>query len=192
MLDSLYLQCQLNGHVSFLTLFPDSNKYWLFSNTHLQRFLISRHSDHKLVKFKHNLNSGYNSLLFFKTYLRSCKACFCPVSSSYQMTTHVYESTSPFEEPLEKTRRPQASNGNLRQNKLNERNLLNNHGASLHYFPQDTYYRKTKLLLIRCITFSFLCAQTLISIHLSESDCLCRCLNQEAPYRPDGRILMHL
>ena len=30
---------------------------------------------------KDHLNSGYNSSLFFKTLLHSCKACFCPVSS---------------------------------------------------------------------------------------------------------------
>lgn len=61
---------------------------------------------------KDHLSSGYNSLLFFKTLLHSCKVCFCPVSSSQQMMTRGCKSTSPFEEPLGTTHRSQASNGN--------------------------------------------------------------------------------
>jgi len=53
------------------------------------------------------------------------------------MMAYGYESTSPFDEPFDTTHRPELSNGNLRQNKLHKRILLNNHGATLHYFSQE-------------------------------------------------------
>lgn len=66
-LDPFYSQWQLNGHVSLLTTFPDSNKYWLFSNAHLQRLLNSRHNDHK-----HEFQRSFELRLQQFAFLQDC------------------------------------------------------------------------------------------------------------------------
>lgn len=67
---------------------------------------------------KDHLNLGITACFSSQLYCTSCKASVCPVSSLQQVMTQGCESTSPFEEPLETIHKPQASHGNLQQNKV--------------------------------------------------------------------------
>lgn len=92
--------------------------------TNISCFQILPHKDFWTVIMnwwssnKDHLNSGTTACFSSWLYCASCKACVCPVSSLQQVMTHSSESSSPFEEPLETIHKPQASNGNLRQNKV--------------------------------------------------------------------------